>query len=132
MARRIEYPDRGEPITAEWARALVDTVNGLLDGPEVSPPLEKVHGTIGIGQDYQLYEAITTDAISARVTTQWGSGPAKFLTGDIDGAESSMLGFGDFTAWNIFGAPITAGIRIWVAWTYDKWMIIGGDCSGNP
>ncbi len=129
--KKLEYPDPGQAITAEWGRALVDAINLLLEGPNVCAPLIKMEGTVFLGQDYQLYEAKTTGTISARAGTQWGSGAASFLTVSAPGVESTMQGSATFTAWNWTGGAITTvGTRIWVCWSYDKWVIIAADCSG--
>jgi hypothetical protein len=128
---KLEYPDPDTPITAEWGRALVDTINLLLRGPEVCPPLAKIEGTLFLGQDYQLYEAITADVIAARSGSTWTSGPASFRTVSAAGAESTMYGTAAFTAWNWSNAEVPSGTRIWVCWSYDKWAIMNADCPGS-
>ena len=127
---RLAYPVKGKPITEEWGRTLVDTINELLLGPEVASPLVRQGGAIALGQDFQIWNAKTTGTISARSGTTWGSGTAAFYTVNAAGVESAMLGYGTFKAWNYFGASIASGIRIQVCWTYEKWVILGGDCSG--
>lgn len=131
MSRITELKvNSGDVLTAERWNQLVDLLARALEGPEVSGPLTWLDGVIGLGQDYQVYYAKTTATISARVGTQWGSGDASFLTLSSGGVESTMPGFAGFTAWSPFGASIDSGIRISVAWSYEKWIILGGDCSG--
>jgi hypothetical protein len=131
MAGRMPLPEQGEPISAEWGRQLQRWIADLIeDGPEVCAPLAKLRGTIYLDQDYQVYYAKTTTNISGRVGAAWGSGSANFLTVDQYGVESVMLGNPLATVWNPLGGAIGTGIRISLAWTYDKWVILGGDCSG--
>jgi hypothetical protein len=123
--------NKGDALTHERWNALVDFVAMLAKGPALVAPLVYQKEAIGLGQDFQIWNAKTTAIIPARTTvTQWGSGAASFYTTDAAGVESLMGGFPSFTAWNYFGAAIASGIRIQVCWTYDKWVILGGDCSG--
>jgi hypothetical protein len=122
----------GTVLTADLWNALVARIVDLERGPSVCPPLIYQAGAIGLGQDYQIWNATTTGTISARVGYQWGSGGAVFDTADSGGLEAAMGGFPDFTCWNYFGAAIGPFIRVQVCWTYGKWVILGGDCSGIP
>lgn len=122
----------GSVLTADRWNALVEKIELLMEGPAVVAPLMFQDGALAIGQDYQIWNAITTGTISARVGFQWGSGGASFVTVDSGGLESPMGGYPDFTAWNYFGAAIGPFLRVQVCWTYEKWVILGGDCSGVP
>ena len=127
---RLERPQRGDPISLDWACAVVDAINELQRGPKVVSPLVTKGGVVALAQDYEVYPAITTGTITARSAHNWGSGNAKFLTLNLAGTEADALGFKAFTAWNVFGASIASGIRIFVVWSQEKWCIIAGDCSG--
>lgn len=129
--RDVDNPFKaGDKIPHEWANAIMSQLKELRDNPSVMPPLASMGGAIYLGQDYQVWNAKTTGTITARVGTTWGHGNANFYTVDIDGVESVAGGFEGLVAWNYFGAAIASGIRVQVAWTYDKWVIVGGDCSG--
>jgi hypothetical protein len=123
---------KGSVLTADLWNALVENLELLMEGPDVVAPLYFNNGAIGLGQDYQSWVCKTTGTITARSGSQWGNGLANFYTVDANGVESIMPGFAQTTVWNYFGAPIASGIRVEVSWTYERWVIEGGDCSGNP
>ena len=121
---------KGDLLTAERWNALVELLARALEDPNVVSPLVTIDGAIALGQDFGIYEAKTTGTISARSGTTHGYGDAEFMTVNAAGVESVMGGFATFEAWNYFGASIASGIRVQVCWMYEKWYIIGGDCSG--
>ena len=130
MPRKLDYPDVGDPISAEWARALIDAINGLMEGPEVCSPLAKHDGGIYLAQNFEHFIAKTTAAIPARVGNQWKTGKAQLLTVNQAGQEVVAPGVAAFTAWNWIGAAIPTATRIVVCWAYDRWLIVQADCSG--
>jgi hypothetical protein len=122
--------EKGTTLTVDRWNGLVEALIRMEKGPGVEAPLVLRNGAIGLGQDYQIYWAITTGVIEARSGTQWGFGNASFLTVDVDGVESTMPGFSAFVVWNwIGGSSISSGIRIPVCWSYEKWVLLGGECS---
>jgi hypothetical protein len=123
--------NRGDVLTHEKWNTLIDCIADGMQGPAVIPPLIVKEGAIGLGYDFRIRNAKTTAIIPARTTvTQWGSGDASFYWLSPDGVESVAGGYAGFTAWNYFGAAIASGIRIQVCYTYNRWVILGGDCSG--
>jgi hypothetical protein len=131
MPAWLEEPKVGSLITAEWARAVVRAINGLItSGPNVTSPLCVKDGVLYLGQDFETYEAKTTSIINARSGAQWGSGAASFLTVSAGGAESATSGVAAFAAWNYTGGTIPSGVRVLVRRAYGKWVIVSGDCSG--
>lgn len=125
----LELPKRGDPITHEWARDLVEAINELRRGPAVVAPLANKDGAVYFGDNYLLRSVKTTGTISARSGETMGSGQANFYSARA-AALSLCLGNASVKVYSKSGASIPSGVRGVVAWVDEQWELISADCSG--
>jgi hypothetical protein len=126
---RLERPKRGDPISHEWACALVDAVLELQRGPAVVSPLVISHGAVALGEEYRIRKVMTASSITARSGAVYGTGQVKFVVDNgttLSDAPGTTI-VRDVVS--VLGNVIPTGKYGYIAWVDGRWHLIAADCS---